>query len=398
MNVCVIGAGPAGLTSAINLARQKYQVFILERNNKSGKKLLLTGNGRCNYWNEDQNINHYHSNNLKEFTNIYEKQKDKVLDFFQSIGIIPKIKDGYYYPYSNQATSVLNALLTEVKNLNIPIYYEEFVTKIEKKDQFYITTQNKVYKAAKVIIATGGKSYPKTGSDGNGYTLAQNLGHKIIPIKPALTYLKGQDNFYKDWDGIRSSVIVTHLENGEIKRQEKGEIQLTKEGLSGICIFNLSRQIAKGLEKNYTEIVSINFVPWCSNFLEFMDKQEQLLNNYTLKEILEGFLNYKLINLFFKLAKLPNDITWSKVNKQEFTKLLTNFQVKITSTGSYDTAQVCSGGIALNELTSNLESKKIKDLYFAGEIIDVDGDCGGYNLGFAWMSGLTIGKDTKEND
>ena len=176
MRICIIGGGASGLIAAIGAKNKNNEVFILERNNKCGKKLLLTGNGRCNFWNENQNLNFYHSHNLECLETIFTLEKDQVLPFFKSIGIISKIKDGYYYPYSNQSTAILKALLTEIDKLNIKIYYEEYVTNLKKENNFVIKTNNNIYKADKVIIATGSKAYPKTGSDGNGYELLKQLG------------------------------------------------------------------------------------------------------------------------------------------------------------------------------------------------------------------------------
>lgn len=397
MRVCVIGAGASGLTAAIQAARNNNEVFILERNNKAGKKLLLTGNGRCNYWNEYQGLECYYSQNKDLLENIYNSQNDKVLDFFTSLGIVPKIKNGYYYPYSNQATSILNALITETQKLNIEIFYNEFVTDIKKDTEFKIITNNTEYQADCVIIAAGSKAYPKTGSDGNGYQLAQNFGHSLIPILPSLTSLIGNENYYKDWEGIRCDAHLTLRENNENIKTEAGELQLTKQGISGICVFNLSGLIAKGLKTGKKEEIRINFVPWCPNFYQWMNNQAQVLKNYSLKEILEGFLNYKLINLIFKLTKLPEDCKWESVDKNKITNLLTNFKFSVKDVSAYDNAQVCSGGIPLNEVTSSLESKKVKGLYFTGEILDVDGICGGYNLGFAWMSGLLVGESVGKN-
>lgn len=394
MNVCVIGGGAAGLVAAITAARGKDNVFILERNNKCGKKLLLTGNGRCNFWNKNQDLKYYHSSNIDIFEKIYESKKDEVLKFFDSIGIIYHEKNGYYYPYSNQATAILNALLAEVKRLNIPVYYEELVIDIKKNDNFTITTTNNTYKADKVVLTTGGKSYPKTGSDGSGYQLAQKLGHSIISVLPSLIQVIGQDNFYKDWDKVRSEVNLTLVENGQEIKQEFGEVQFTDYGLSGICIFNLSGHIAQGLKKNYQEEIKINFVPWCpENFESWLDKQAKLLPTYTLAEILEGFLHYKIINLILKLAKIDKDILGINVDKKPIAKLIAEFPVHITGTKEIEGAQVCQGGVPLKEVDPNtLESKIIPGLYFAGEILDVDGDCGGYNLGFAWMSALVAGE------
>ncbi len=403
MNIIIIGGGASGLVSAIIAKRNGANVTILEKNKQCGKKLLITGNGRCNFWNEQQDIKFYHSNNIDIFEQFLKANKTKVLSFFDSIGIVSKNKNGYYYPFSNQAVSILNALLTEVHKLKINIIYEE-VTNIEKSQNFKITSLKNTYYADKIIIATGSKAYPKTGSDGFGYILAQRLGHSLIPIFPALVQIKGNASYYQNWAGIRCEVKLAYYEKNIYQKEEIGEIQLTDYGISGICAFNLSNQVAKSLTKKQKTEILINFVPWFqgtkNDFKEWLDNQNKKLNKYTLKEILEGFLNHKLVNLLLNLANINEKTTWSQINKDNIVKLIMEFAFIPTEVLSFTNAQVCSGGIPLTEINmKTMESKITKGLYFTGEILDVNGDCGGYNLGFAWMSGIVAGENiTKKED
>lgn len=402
MKTIIIGAGASGLISAIYAAKNSSEVIILEKNDTSAKKILITGNGRCNYYNEDQNINHYHSENNELIKDIITKENtDEIMKFFNKIGIVPKIKDGYYYPYSNQATSIKEALLTEAKIKGIKIITGENVTKINKNNnQFVIKTENNTYSADKVILATGSKAYPKTGSDGSGYILASSFGHKITNIYPSLSQLKGEESYFKNWSGVRADVKVSLLENNKIIKEEKGEIQLTNNGVSGICVFNLSGLASKGLMEGKKEEIVINFMPWLNSFNEasnYLEERNKKLKNRTIEQFLEGFLNYKLIHVILKLTKINKDDFWNELNIEKKKKLIQNlisFTLKITKISSFEESQVCKGGVSLEEINvKTMESKLEKDLYVIGELLDVDGDCGGYNLTFAWISGMLAGKN-----
>ncbi len=393
-DIVIIGGGASGLVAAITAARRGKKVTILEKNEKCGKKLLLTGNGRCNYWNEDMSLSHFHSSEKELIKNIInEKNEEKVLAFFDSLGIIPKIKNSYFYPITNQALTLYNALLYEVKKLNVEIINIE-VTGIEKKDTFIINPGKENIHAKKIIISAGSKAAPKTGSDGLGYLLASKFNHNIITPKPALVQLVGEETFFNKWNGVRVDSKLTLYEDGKYIKEENGEAQLTDYGISGIAAFNLSGHIARNIDK-HEEIISINFLPWLKEEPnKWLKKLSQKNQNIT--ETLEKFLNYKLIPIILKKANIKKN-TWQSLSDKQFSILINtmlNFNLKIKGTKSFDKAQVCSGGIPLSEINlENMESIKEKGLYFTGEIIDIDGDCGGYNLGFAWISGIIAGEN-----
>ena len=398
--VVIVGGGASGLTAAITAARNGKDVTIIERNNKCGKKILITGNGRCNFWNTDENLSHFHSSNsnlLKEF--ITDERKNSILKFFDSLGLAYKTKNGYYYPFSNQAFTVENALLSECKKLNIKIINDITVEKIIKKDYFIINPDKEKITAKNIIIATGSKAAPKTGSDGLGYEISKSLGHNIITPLPSLVQLKANEPYFKNWSGIRTDVKVNLLINHKYIKSETGEIQLTNYGLSGICIFNLSGKAAKALNQNKNVIISINFIPFASNPKTFLQNLNKNSYHKTISELLEGILHYKLVDIIIKKTHLKRDLLLNTLTDNELNNLiktLTDFQIEILDTHTLDHAQVCSGGIPLTEINSKtLESLKVKNLYFTGEIIDIDGDCGGYNLGWAWMSGIIAGKNVK---
>lgn len=398
--VVIVGGGASGLTAAITAARNGKDVTIIERNNKCGKKILITGNGRCNFWNTDVDLSHFHSSNsnlLKEF--ITDERKNSILKFFDSLGLAYKTKNGYYYPFSNQAFTIENALLSECKKLNIKITNDITVEKIIKEDCFIINPDKENIKAKNIIIATGSKAAPKTGSDGLGYELAKSFNHNIITPLPSLVQLKADEPYFKNWSGIRTDVKVNLLINHKYIKSETGEIQLTNYGLSGICIFNLSGEAAKALNQNKNVIISINFIPFASNPKTFLQNLNKNSYHKTISELLEGILHYKLVDIIIKKAHLKRDLLLTTLTDNELNNLiktLTDFQIQILDTHTLEHAQVCSGGIPLTEINSKtLESLKVKNLYFTGEIIDIDGDCGGYNLGWAWMSGIIAGKNVK---
>ena len=345
----IIGGGPSGLTAAIFSKTKFNEVTILEKNKNCGKKLLLTGSGKCNYWNDDMSITHFHSSNTKILKNIItEELKTMALEFTRNIGIIPTVKNGYYYPITKESFTMQMALLRECQNKGIVIKNECNVIDIKKvNDSFIVKTPTETLKFDKIIIATGGLSYPKTGSDGAGYTFVKET--TIVPPKPSLVQLTIEADFLKKWAGIRTMATVTLLKNNQVIKTETGEIQLTDYGVSGICIFNISREAEDGDNKS-----GIN-----------------------------GNLNY---------AALP------KKERQKLTELCTSLKLKITGNKGFLTAQVTNGGISLSELDpETLMSKKIKNLFYAGEVIDIDGDCGGYNLMTAFMTGIKAGRGARND-
>ncbi len=404
MKIIVVGGGCSGVVAAINAKNKDNEVVILERNNTLLKKLLLTGNGRCNYFNEIYSIDNYHSNNI-DLVNDFISDKNITMskEFFDNLGIVPKIKNGYYYPYSNQAVSIKDILVNEVNRLGIKVIYDTYVEDIEKEDKFIIKTNNEEYICDKLILSTGSFAYPKTGSDGHGYSILEKLGHTIIKPVPALVQLNANSKYLKDWDGVRSDVYLELFEDGEYLTKEEGEIQFTNYGISGICTFNLSHFISRGLEENKKYVVKINFVPFIKTLIspwlyEYANKNKEK----DIYELLEGFLNKKLIPIILKESNIKSSKKYDELTKEEKVKLinsLRHFKVEITSTKGFDSSQVCNGGVSLDEININtMESKIVKDLYIIGELLDINGNCGGYNLTECWISGILSGKSIGEDN
>ena len=380
MKIIIIGSGASGLAAGISLLRCGYDVTILERNNISGKKLLLTGAGRCNFFNSDQNIVHYHSNDKDILAKIITSDNIHLVeDFITSLGIIPKVKDGYYYPFANQAYNMKELLERTYLDLGGKIKYNFLVEKIEKKNSLFLINDN--ISCDKLILATGSKAYKMTGSDGIGYQLAKKFNHHIVKVLPSLTSLITREK--TNLKGVRVDAKVTLYEDGVKVREELGQVQFTDYGLSGICIFNLSYYAVKGLNKNKKEVITIDLMP-------FMDKVS--FKNKKVYDLLLGFLPNKMIDYILKTLDISKDIYYEDLSsdkKQELTKILKEMEFNITSYKEFDFSQVCSGGVSLREINPlTMESIFVKNLYIIGELLDVNGDCGGYNLTFAFLSGI----------
>lgn len=397
MNVVVIGGGASGLVFSI-YASINNNVTILEKNNMVGKKILSTGNGRCNYFNEDFDIKHYRSNNIDILnTIITKKNKDRVLTFFDKIGIVPKIKDNCYYPYSNKALTIHTSLLNEIKKRNINIKTNIDILDITYDNKFNIKTNEGIITCDKVVISTGSIASSKEETN-FGYEILKKFGHNIIKPLPALTKVIGDGDYFKDWNGIRSEVNLTLIENDLEIAKSSGEAMFTLYGISGICTFDLSGRIKRGIESKKIEQLKIDFMPYIKdNFIEYINNRNEKLKNRNLIELFEGMLNYKLVMVLFKTINIDPNRKWEHLNlndKEKIKNVFKSFILNVKDTKSYEEAQVCSGGVPLNEININtMESLKQKNLYILGELLDVDGDCGGFNLGFAWLSGILGGSN-----
>ena len=391
--VAIIGGGASGLVTAIEAKTKENEVVVFEKNAQMGKKLLLTGNGKCNFWNEDQNISHYHSVKTKHVENWITKERQKeVLSFFKNLGIVWKERNGYDYPFSNQAISIRNALEEKAKRVGVQFQNDFLVEEVTREnDEFIINPKKEHLLFDFVVLATGSKAYPKTGSSGDGYRLAQTFGHSLVKPLPSLTPLVLDKPI--DATGARTDVKVSIYEEDNFLKEEEGELQITDYGVSGICIFMLSRYASIGLSKGKKMTLEINFLPFLKeNAYEWIAK---LAQNRNMSSVLDGVLNYKLGNALLKLCHISPEETWENLTKEKQEDLLKHLQCfkgNIRSTLGYENSQVCVGGIPLDEIQDFFESRLVPHLYFTGELLDLDGDCGGYNLGIAWISGMTVGK------
>ena len=294
---------------------------------------------------------------------------------------------------------IIHVIIKEIKKRNIDFKTGSKAKDVVKQNGSFVITleSNEKIWADKVVIATGSKAYPKTGSDGFGYEIADKFGHNINMVVPALTQLKANEKFLKDWENVRCDAKVTLVVDGEKLKEDVGEIQLTANGISGICVFNISGLASKNISFGKRVEVIINFVPHLeNNFYSWFNDRAQKMKDRTIEELLESIFNYKLMFVLLKQACIDKDKKWNELNensKKALCDKIENFRLNIIDTESFDKAQVCTGGVSLNEINpDNFESKIESDLYFAGEVLDVDGKCGGFNLAFAWISGYIIGR------
>ena len=404
MRIIIVGGGASGVTAALNIKKDNNEVIILENNDQLLKKIQLTGNGRCNYLNENYELSNYTSSDPSRIEEIItDKNIWSVKKFFDNLGLIYKIKNGYYYPFTNQASTIRDLLLSEIKNKEIQVYYNTHVNNIEKEgNSFQITTNDRKFYCDKVIIATGSFAYPKTGCDGSGYTILEKLGHTIVKPLPALVQLESNFPYSKRWSGVRCDVKLDLIENEEVIASEEGELQLTDYGLSGICIFNLSNYISRGLDENKEETVCINFVPFVETLIiPWLERYNKKNDSKTIRLLLEGFLNKKIVDVILIESGIPEYANYNQLNVSEklrLSKYLTAFPIKITGTKGYDNCQICSGGVRLSEINlETMESNIINGLYITGELLDLNGKCGGYNLTTCWISGILAGESIGDN-
>lgn len=397
-DVLIIGAGAAGLMAAITAAKENRKVCVLEQTDKPGKKLYATGNGRCNFTNADMRTECFGGDSAFVESVLERFTVEDCLEFFHSIGIFPKNKNGYYYPSSEQAASVVTALVQAAWGLGVVIRTEQTVTQLlPEEHKVTVRCGQDSYQARKVIIATGLLAAPKLGSNGSLFGEIKRLGHRFQPILPALCgfYCEGME--WKKVSGVRANGTVSALIDGEVAAEDTGEIQFTDYGLSGIPVFQISRHLSRGLyEKKRTE-VRVNLLPefTAGELQKELDYRKVQFCKQRMDNFFNGLLNQKLGDLLLKrlgidgkrdvASLLPNEL-------QKMQEILQNIVVTVTKYRDFEFAQVCTGGIPTADVNNEtLESKFAEHIYFAGEILDVDGICGGYNLHFAWATGMIAG-------
>lgn len=412
IKIAIIGGGASGLVSAISFAkalkhRNNVEIVVLERLDRVGKKILATGNGRCNLSNLNTNEKYYHSKNPKFVKDVLSQFNFKdTIAFFKSIGLICRIEeDGRLYPYSNQASSVLDILRMEVQHLGIKEICDFEVNNIKKhKNKFIISsTNNQKYEASKIILSTGGNAQPNLGSNGSGYKLLKSLSHTITDISPSLVQIKSDSKIVKALNGIKVNAEAKIICNNKVIRKEKGELLFTEYGLSGILILQLSTIIKNFKAQNIK--ISVDIMPEFekNNVKEIIQNKISKENWKSLENFFVGILNKKVGQMILKsagiypLSRKANSLSSSEINK--IVETIKDWQFNITGTMSWNNAQVTSGGVNTEEFdSSSLESKKIKNLYVTGELLDVDGDCGGFNLQWAWSTGFIAGKSAAITD
>lgn len=392
MNIIVIGGGASGLIAAIKAAQNGAKVTVLEKNNKIGEKIKITGNGQCNITNLNMSAKHFYGD--ESFINSVIKKliPEETIKMFQSMGLYCCDMNGYVYPRSKQAASVVNTLRDYALNLGIKIKTNNVVSNISASSQKFLVDIGITLECDRLIIATGGLAAPNTGSTGEGFKFAQNLGHSITELKPALTALICKESNINIASGVRSDCTISVFEKNQLIGSEFGQLQITDYGVSGIPIFNLSHLITK---ERYIEI----------DFLSEYSKEEfeniiYKNSDLTVKALLCGLFKEKLVKFFLREAGIKETVKCSELQTSHLNQLLCvckNYQIHNLCRRGFDFAQVTQGGIPTDEINPDtMESKIVKNLYFCGEIINVDGICGGYNLQFAWSSGYIAGDNSSK--
>lgn len=397
--VLIIGGGASGLVAAIAAAREGAKVTVLEKKSQVGKKILATGNGRCNLTNTNQNLSNYRCTEetfpvaaLASFSHF------DAIRFFGELGIFTKNKNGYLYPYSEQAAAVVEALRMEAEHLHVKMSCNTEILGIKKeKNRFLVETSGWTYEGDALILACGSKASPDGSEDGYGY--AKSLGHKIVPVLPALVQLRTDKNWPQQLAGLRLDACVNLYVDGSCVASDTGEVQLTLYGVSGIPVFQVSRFAAKALHKGQKVEIGLAFLPLFTEaqLKTFLENRAAQNAYKTVEAFLVGLFPQKLIPVLTKNAKLSKGRLAGELSGEEMDRMITairDFRVPITKTNGFEQAQICTGGVDVTEIEPfTMESKVVPGLYVTGELLDVDGACGGYNLQWAWTSGYLAGKD-----
>ena len=398
--VLIIGGGASGLMAAIMAAREGAEVTILEHMDRVGKKILSTGNGRCNLTNLSLKPEHYRSSQKLFPMKVLDRFSVwDTLSFFDGIGIITRNRNGYIYPNSDQAASVLDALRFETEHLGIKTVLSCQIrsAKKTKNGSFLVESDQGTYQGDCLILATGSKAASVSGSDGSGYELAKAFGHTIIKPLPALVQLRCKGTFFKQLAGVRCEAVVRLVSNGKTLAADEGEVQLTDYGISGIPTFQVSRYASQALDAGRRVNAVLDFFP--SKSMEdtraMLKQRKSMLGYRPSGEFLNGVLNKKLAAVLLKQAGIQLDRSCAQIKDSQLESLtmqIKKFEVPVTATNSFEQAQVCCGGVDTRELRPDtMESKLVKHLFLVGELTDVDGICGGYNLQWAWSTGAVAG-------
>lgn len=396
-HIVVIGGGASGLLSAIIARRHHALVTIIERNPKLGKKILATGNGRCNYTNQQTQAEHYnHPAFVEHALDVFGAQK--TIQFFEKLGISPRIEDlGKAYPMSEQASSIVDVLVYEVEQLGIKVMCNTKVVSVKKRQDIFVSTlsDGQMIESDRVILATGGKAMPGSGSDGNGYQIAESFGHSMTTLFPSLVKLKLSSPYLKQMDGVKIQGTVQLLDQNQVIQTEKGDILFTSYGISGPTILQISRKANEMLSEHQdVRLKVIMLDQWTKDDIE---RRFSLMQDKPLDISLVGLVHKKIIPAIIKEAGIHQPtIRFSQLTTKEKSKLanlMLDWRFTVTDSKGYEDAQVTAGGIHIDEINpKTMESYLVKGLYMTGEILDIDGLCGGYNLQWAWSSAYLAGK------
>lgn len=406
--IIIIGGGASGLIASITAKDMGKDIAILEGSGRIGQKILTTGNGRCNITNRNIISSRYHSKNPDFYNYVLDNfTVEDTTNFFYSLGLpLTTLEGDKMYPLSLQASSVLDVFRMALEDRNIPVYLNSKVKDIKKTSKGFriITTSEETYECNKLILCCGGKSAPNTGSDGSGFSLAKILKHSIVNPIPALVQLKLTYKHLKALSGVKFNGFSEILINKTPIKKEFGEILFTDYGISGPPILQLSRIASCALSEGKSVHITVDMMPDLSkkNLIEFLENHWGIFSYRSVLNSFIGLVNKKITPVLLKEASISNihkpcyELDWNE--KQNIFNLLKNWTFEVYDTNSFKNSQVTAGGVNTDEINPiTLESKLVKNLYFAGELMDVDGDCGGFNLQWAWSSGFIAGKSASED-
>lgn len=405
-DIIIVGGGAAGMCAAITAKRkiENGKILVIERLNRVGKKLLTTGNGRCNITNQNISLNRFHSSDKKFPSAVLSKfDFEKTKDFFKSIGIVITDENdstGRCYPASFQAASVVDALRFSLDEHNIEVVTDTTVTAVENNsDALLVITDGENYLADAVILCTGGLAGgEKLGCDMTGYSIAKKSGHSITELLPAITQVKTDTSETRRFKGIKTDAKVCITQNGKVLRTEIGELLFTDYGISGPPVFQLSRSVSG--KTNCKAVIDFCFNTDSDLLYSELKARRNALKNRNAEEFLNGFMNKRIGQYFAKLNSTENTVLCKDFSDKQLQNMaynLKNFTLDVKGTVGFSAAQVTAGGIKPDGIFADtMMSKKINGLFFAGEILDVDGDCGGYNLQWAWSSGVVAAESAVE--
>lgn len=396
-NAVIIGGGASGLMCAVAAKRHNpaLRVAVIEKNDRVGKKLLATGNGRCNLTNEFVSPKHYTGSADNVLRGVLQKTNTaRLLDIFRELGLLTvKDSEGRYYPLSRQASSVLDVLRFQCEERGVEIFCGETIRSVRHQQGFVIKTDKNEFFADKLVVAAGSKAAPKLGGNGSAADILKNLGHRFAPFTPALCPVKVRSDVLKSLKGLRAAGEVTLLKNNRAVKAERGEIQFNEDNLSGICVFNLSLFTESG------DVIAVDLLPDISDneLFNILKSNKERFANQPADNIFTGVLQKRVAQAVMKLAQVKDFSRACALLTEKELAQAANAAKQMTfavqENMGFDRAQACNGGAAGSEIgPETLESKKTKGLYLCGEAIDICGECGGFNLHFAFASGWMAGE------
>ncbi len=392
--IAIIGAGASGLFSSILLSSKGFDITVFEKSNKVGKKLLATGNGRCNVTNENISLSNFYSNsniqliknNISNFSYSYCKE------FFNKMGIEFKIApSGRAYPLSLTSSTIVDILEYEAQKNGVAIELESEISSVKFINNKFILNDKLSFD--KIIIATGSMAMPKLGGNESGYQFAKQFNHKIIKPVASLVQLISSNKHLDVASGVKIDAVIDG---------KRGDFLFTKYGVSGSLILAISRKVSKQLQSEKNVKIVVDTMPDFTHeaLLILLQKRIENLKEKEISLWLDGIMNKKLARFILLNANIPGHVKYAKFlsqnDVQNIVKTIKNLEFNITDTKGFESCEVCAGGIDLSEINfETMESKYQKGLYFIGEVLDIDGDCGGYNLHWAWSSANTVALNMK---